>query len=241
MLLASSISERLATARERIDAAARRAGRTGDIRLVAVSKSVPPAPILEAYRSGQRLFGENKVQEAATKIGELAPHMPDAEWHLVGHLQSNKAGRALDYFDLIESVDSVELAIRLDRLAGKSRHRQPILLEVNVAQEASKFGFRPDDLRQSLEHLLPLEHLELRGLMTVAPAATSPEEVRWVFRALRALRDAAREQWGAEEMAELSMGMSADFEVAVEEGATMVRIGTAIFGARPPISGGPAG
>jgi pyridoxal phosphate enzyme (YggS family) len=219
--------------RARIDAAEARAGRQGEVTLVAVSKTVEPARIAAAFAAGQRVFGENRVQEAVAKVAELAPQMPGAEWHLIGHLQSNKARTAVDAFSLIESVDSLTLARRLDVLAAAAGRRLPVLAEINVAGEESKHGFSPEAFRAAAAALAQLDHLEVRGLMTVAPLAADPEAVRPVFRALRQLRDWACDSFPGAELPELSMGMSGDFEVAIEEGATMVRIGRALFGERP--------
>jgi pyridoxal phosphate enzyme (YggS family) len=191
---------------------------------------------VEAFDAGQRVFGENRVQEGVSKIALLASEMPGADWHLIGHLQSNKARAAVDAFSLIESVDSVELARRLDRLAAGAGRTLPVLVEINVAGEESKRGLSPSAFRSSVENLLMLEHIEVRGLMTVAPLAPDPEEVRPVFRQLKELRDWACGSFPGTDFRELSMGMSGDFEVAIEEGSTMVRIGRAIFGERPAVT-----
>ncbi|MBV9282269.1 MAG: YggS family pyridoxal phosphate-dependent enzyme [Chloroflexi bacterium] len=214
--------------------AAERAKRLPDeVSLVAVTKTVPAAAIREAARAGQGTFGENRVQEAEVKIGEIRSELPDLRWHLIGHLQTNKARPAVQLFSLIESVDSVRLARRLDASAAAAGLRVAVLLEVNVAAEGSKSGFLREDLRGALADIFRLTHLEVRGLMTIAPLVDDAEEVRWVFRALRELRDELRERYGAPGMRELSMGMSNDFPVAIEEGATMVRVGRALFGERP--------
>ncbi len=216
-----TIAERLELVRGRIAQAAERAGRSSeDVTLVAVGKSFPAEVIAEGIAAGITHLGENRVQEAAAKIPALH-HLP-ATWHMVGHLQTNKAKTALELFDIIHSVDSLHLAQVLSRRAERTI---PVLLEVNVAGEASKFGFTPSEALQSAEAVAPLPHLDLRGLMTIAPFVNDPEEVRPVFRELRRLRDALG-------LAELSMGMTDDFEVAIEEGATIVRIGRAIFGER---------
>lgn len=218
-----------------IAAAAERSGRPAQaVTLVAVSKTVPADRIREAYLAGQRVFGENRVQEAVAKVAALAEDMLDARWHLIGHLQSNKAGAAVEAFSLIESVDSLKLATRLNALAARHGKSVPVLLEVNVAGEESKEGFSADDFWAAAPRLLQLPHLAVRGLMTVAPLVHDPEEVRSVFRALREMRDRAAEHFGTADFRELSMGMSADFEVAIEEGATIVRVGRALFGERPP-------
>jgi pyridoxal phosphate enzyme (YggS family) len=236
MTVAGDIKENIERIGERIDAARRRAGRSDLVTLVAVSKTVEPERVLAAFEAGQRVFGENRVQEAVSKIAATAPRMPGAEWHLIGHLQRNKARAAVDAFSLIESVDSLELARRLSHLAGQIGRTLPVLIEVNVAGEENKHGFSPAEFRRSAEELAGLGHLEIRGLMTVAPLASSPDEVRPVFRELRTLRDWARESTAGTGFAELSMGMSGDFEVAIEEGATMVRIGRALFGERPRVT-----
>jgi len=207
---------------ERIAQAARRVGRRHeDILLVAVSKTFPAERVRDAIDAGVAALGENRVQEAKEKIRQLAHPVP---WHLVGRLQTNKARDALALFDLIQSVDRLDLARELDRRASKP---VDVLLEVNIGAEPSKGGFAPADLKLALEAIAQFPRLRVRGLMTIPPAVSDPEQARPSFRLLRELRD----QMG---LTELSMGMSADFEVAIEEGATMVRVGTAIFGTRPP-------
>lgn len=225
------VAANLQCVREKIADVARAAGRTDDVTLVAVSKSVPIERILDAYHAGQRVFGENRVQEAVSKIEAARDSASEAEWHLIGHLQRNKAGVAAHSFALVSSVDSVALARKLSALREGSR--LPVLLEVNVAGESAKFGFSQDGLREDFSQLLGLQSLELRGLMTIAPLEPDPEQVRWVFRELRLLRDELRSRHGLNDFDELSMGMSNDYEVAVKEGATMVRIGRGIFGERP--------
>jgi pyridoxal phosphate enzyme (YggS family) len=217
----TSIAERLALIRERVTRAADRAGRApAEVTIVAVSKSFPPEAIEEAAAAGIAHIGENRVQEAAAKIPSLR-HLP-VTWHMVGHLQTNKAKTALELFDIIQSVDSLRLA---EALSHRAERPIPVLLEVNVAGEASKFGFSLPEVPQAAEAVARLPHLNVCGLMTIAPLVGEPEEVRPLFRELRQLRDALG-------LAELSMGMTDDFEVAIEEGATMVRIGRAIFGGR---------
>jgi len=217
----TTVADRLTLVRERVARAAERVGRPpAEVTIVAVSKSFPATAIEEAAAAGVAHIGENRVQEAAAKIPTLR-HLP-VTWHLVGHLQTNKAKTALDLFDIIQSVDSLRLAEVLSRRAERAL---PVLLEVNVAGEASKLGFSPQQALQAAEAIARLPRLEVRGLMTVAPLVDNPEEVRPVFRDLRRLRDALG-------LAELSMGMTDDFEVAIEEGATLVRIGRAIFGER---------
>jgi hypothetical protein len=217
-----SIAENLARVRERIALACQKAGRhPEEITLVAVTKGVGPEKILEAYSLGIRHFGENRVQEAQGKISGLK--RLDITWHMVGHLQTNKAKLALELFQAIDSVDSLPLAQALSR---KAPAPLPILLEVNVSGEATKFGFLSEALPRALEEIARLPNLEVRGLMTVAPLVEDPQEVRPIFSRLRGLAQALG-------LKELSMGMSDDFEVAVEEGATQVRLGRAIFGPRP--------
>jgi len=224
----ATIAERVARVRQRVDRAAERAGRSpAEVTIVAVSKGFPPSAIEEAAAAGIAHLGENRVQEAAAKIPGLGS-LP-ATWHLVGHLQSNKAKTALELFDIIHSVDSLHLAEVLSHRAqtGAAQQPLPVLLEVNVTGEASKFGFPAGEVAAATQAVARLPRLDLRGLMTVAPFVNDPEAVRPVFRELRCLRDALG-------LRELSMGMTADFEVAIEEGATLLRIGRAIFGERMP-------
>ena len=222
-----SIAENLAAVEDRIVAAADRAGRDpADVRLVAVTKTFGPGDVSEAVRAGARLLGENRVQEAAAKI----PLCPSAEWHLIGHLQGNKVRRALALFSAFHSVDTVKLLEEIAKASGETGRRPDLLLEVNVAGEASKFGFRPGDVADALRAASSLG-LSVTGLMTVPPFRPDPEAVRPAFRALRELRDRLQDETGCG-LPELSMGMSHDFEVAIEEGATYVRVGTAIFGSR---------
>jgi pyridoxal phosphate enzyme (YggS family) len=226
------ISERLAEVRGRIAAAARSAGRDPDsIRLVAVSKTFPIEAIREAYSAGQRDFGENKVQEALQKIAGSAD-LP-IRWHLLGHLQTNKALRAAPAFAMIQSVHSLELLGKLDRAAEESGHPTELLIQVDLAGEATKFGAPPDQVPRLLEAAAACRAARIVGLMTLPPVPDTPEDARPWFRRLRDLRD----EWlasgvPAPMLRELSMGMSGDFEVAIQEGATMVRIGTAVFGSR---------
>lgn len=222
-----TIQERFSGVRDRIAKAARRAGRNpGEVELVAVSKKQSAELIREAVDAGQLLFGENRVQEAMVKI----PSLPGSlRWHLVGHLQSNKIRKALPLFELIHSVDSAELAGDIDRIAGEMGLFPRVLLEVNVSGEGSKHGFRPEQLERDLETLLALPRLQVEGFMTMAPLAPEAEAARPFFAGLRELRDRMAERAGIP-FGILSMGMSGDFEVAVEEGATLVRVGSAIFG-----------
>ena len=225
----SQVSDNLINIHSRMQDAAHRVGRQVlDVRLVAVSKTYPPALIQEAWNSGQHVFGENRVQDALPKIAELPAK---AEWHFIGHLQSNKIRKALPAFTLIHGVDNLELAQQINRIAGEMGLTANILLEINVSGEATKFGFSPADLRQNLEGLLCLPNIRINGLMTMAPYSEDPETARPVFSKLRILRDELAAQSG-QALPELSMGMSGDFEVAIQEGATIVRIGSSIFGHR---------
>ena len=204
-------------------AACRQASRSPDeVTLVGVSKGMPASRVAEAHAAGLQDVGENRVQEAADKIEALAAQGVRPRWHLVGHLQTNKAKTVTGLFAILHSVDSFRLAQALSR---RAREPLPILLEVNVAQEASKFGFTPQEVASALRSIVDLPNLDVRGLMTIAPQTDQPESVRPVFQRLRELRD----ELG---LRELSMGMTNDFEVAIEEGATMVRVGRAIFGER---------
>jgi PLP dependent protein len=230
-----SIAENIARIRECITAAAGRAGRNpAEITLVAVTKTFPVAPIRAAYAAGIRVFGENRVQEFAGKV-EALRDLADARWHMIGHLQSNKASKAAELFHAVDSVDSLRLADRLNDAAKASGKQLDVLIEVNVGGEAAKSGIAPDspELDRILGAAPRLEHLRIRGIMTVPPFTEDPQAARPYFRRLREIRDEIR-QHGVSgiEMDVLSMGMSHDFEVAIEEGSTCVRVGTAIFGSR---------
>jgi pyridoxal phosphate enzyme (YggS family) len=231
-----SIAKNIASIRTRIAAAARRARRNPDeITLMAVTKTVEPARIREAWKAGIRLFGENRVQEFAGKRADLID-LEDAEWRLIGHLQTNKAAQAVELFSGIDSVDSLRLAEKLNAAAQKLNKRLGVLLEINIGGEESKNGIAPEspDLEALLRATPRLEHLRIRGLMAIPPFSEDPESSRPYFRRLRELRDQiAARRLPAIEMAELSIGMSHDFEVAIEQGSTCVRLGTAIFGERP--------
>ena len=219
----------LAEIRQRIDAATSRSGRPpGSVTLLAVSKTHPPAAIETAVAAGLRFFGESKIQEARVKI-PLCPG--NLRWHFIGHLQSNKCREAVELFNMIQGVDSLALAQEVNKRAEQAAKTMPVLLEVNVAGEASKFGYRPEALLADWDALNALPRLEIHGLMTVPPYVTDAEKARSHFVRLRELKAECEHRLGAP-LPPLSMGMSGDFEVAIEEGATIVRIGTALFGKR---------
>jgi pyridoxal phosphate enzyme (YggS family) len=246
----AEMADNLARVRERIELAAARSGRRAEeITLIAVSKTHSARKIQELYEAGVRHFGENRVQERESKLSHLAGL--DATWHMIGHVQKNKAARAAGLFDSIDSVDSLALAEKLDRartdattedtenrgarnnsgpLAPGDRLR--VLIEVKLDPEPAKSGVAGEDLRRLVEAILRIPHLDLRGLMGVPPYSDDPEEARPYFRRLRKLRNAVSAQLGPEMLPVLSMGMSHDFEIAIEEGATEVRVGTALFGER---------
>jgi pyridoxal phosphate enzyme (YggS family) len=229
----SVLAEKLRSVRGRIAAAAERVGRDpSEIKLVAVSKTYPAEVLREAIAAGAAILGENKVQEAESKIEELGRDA--AEWHLIGHLQSNKARKAVKLFDVIHSIDSLELAERLERLcAEEGRESLPVLVQVDLAGEQTKSGVSLDALLRIAEYLKTCKNLSFVGLMVLPPFYDDPEATRPFFRNLRGLRDELAAQGAfTRGMGDLSMGMSHDFEVAVEEGATIVRVGTAIFGSR---------
>jgi pyridoxal phosphate enzyme (YggS family) len=230
-----SIRENIAPVQEQIAAAAKRSGRSpSEVALMAVTKTQPPDRIREAYDSGLRLFGENRVQEFSTKAVALAD-LVGAMWHMIGHLQTNKTAKAAEFFSAVDSVDSVKLAEKLDAAARASNKKLQVLIEVNVGGEAAKSGVDPDspELEDLLKAAPSLEALNFCGLMTVPPFTEDPEGARPYFRKLRTLRDQiASRKLPAITMEILSMGMSHDFAVAIEEGSTCVRIGTAIFGER---------
>lgn len=218
-----SLTENYKNILERVSAACRRAGRfPEDVTVISVTKTVNAETVALAFQAGARNFGENRIQEAEGKIRELTRLEPRPVWHLIGHLQSNKAKTAVQLFDIIHSVDSVKLAETLNRHAEK---RLPVLLEVNISGEPSKNGFTIAELEAACRAIRQLPNIKVSGLMTVAPLSADPEQVRPVFRKLRTMRDELK-------LEHLSMGMTDDFEVAIEEGATMVRIGRAIFGER---------
>src|SRR5437773_736330 len=223
------IAENVACVREQIAQAAAKARRAVDeIELVAITKTHPAEKVREAVEAGQTLFGESRVQEARVKIPELPSNL---RWHFVGHLQKNKIRHALPLFELIHSVDSLALAEDINRIAEEEGLHPRVLLEVNVAGEGSKFGFGPDKLREDLENLLAFSRLSILGLMTIPPIAEEAESSRKYFVQLRELRNRLQTEFHVD-LAQLSMGMTQDFAVAVEECATLVRVGTAIFGER---------
>jgi pyridoxal phosphate enzyme (YggS family) len=233
--IAMSISDNLSRVRERMLAAAKRAGRSGnDITLMAVSKTHPPERICEAYAAGQRVFGENRVQEFAGKYTVLQG-LAGAEFHLIGHLQTNKTKAAAELFHAVDSLDSLRLAHKLNEAAARLGKRLPVLIEINVGGERQKNGMAPcsRELEELLQVAPQLESLEFRGLMTIPPFAEDPEQSRPYFRMLRDIRrDLAARKLPGVALDVLSMGMSHDFEVAIEEGSTCIRVGTAIFGKR---------
>ena len=221
----ATVAERLQAVRLRIADACARTGRSPDeVTLVAVTKGFPPEAVREAAAAGVRHFGENRIQEAQAKLPALGDLSPKPTWHMVGHLQTNKVKTALNLFDIIQSVDSFHLAEAINRRAPQP-NRVPVLLEVNVAEEPAKYGFSPDELPSQAEAIRRLPGLDVRGLMTVAPMTDDREQLRPIFRRLRQLAQSLQ-------LPELSMGMTDDFETAVEEGASIVRVGRAIFGER---------
>ena len=226
------IADRLAEVRARIDAAARSAGRDpSSVRLIAVSKTVPLDRILEAHAAGQRDFGENRVQEALQKIQASTDFL--ISWHLIGHLQTNKARKAGAVFATIQSIDSVELLLKVDAAAAEAGSAPELLIQVDLAGEASKFGAAPADVQRIFDAAGKLDAAAVVGLMVIPPLTDVPENARPWFRRIRHLREAwVQAGVPASMLRELSMGMSGDFEVAIQEGATMVRVGTAIFGSR---------
>jgi pyridoxal phosphate enzyme (YggS family) len=221
--------ESLIQVRATIAAAATRAGRSAEeVNLVAVSKTHPPEAVSELLRAGQTIFGESRVQEAKAKIPLVSGK---AQWHFIGHLQKNKIRQALPLFDLFHGIDSLDLARDMQRVADEAAEKPTVLLEVNVAGESTKFGFRPEALRAQFEELLQLDRLNIEGLMCIPPPQPRAEDSRKFFVTLRELRDALQTEFRVG-LPQVSMGMSSDLAVAVEEGATLVRVGTAIFGDR---------
>ena len=225
----SSILDNLERVREQIAQAAAKAGRdVKDVELVAIAKTHPAEKVREAVEGGQTLFGESRVQEARAKITELSSNI---RWHFVGHLQKNKVRQALPLFEMIHSVDSFALAQDINRIAEEEGLFPRVLLEVNVAGEGSKFGFAPDDLREQMEMLLALPRLSIDGLMCIPPLAVESEDSRKFFVQVRELRDSLEKEFNMK-LPQLSMGMTQDFPIGIDEGATLVRVGTAIFGER---------
>jgi PLP dependent protein len=225
----NSIAENLQRVREQMAQAAVKAGRpVEEIELVAITKNHPAEKVREAIEAGQTLFGENRVQEARRKIPELPSNV---RWHFVGHLQKNKVRHALPLFQIIHSVDSLALAEEINRIAQEEGLHPRVLLEVNVGGEGSKFGFAPEKLRTELESLLALPRLSILGLMCIPPIAQEVEASRKYFVQLREFRDSLQTEFRLD-LAQLSMGMTQDYWIAIEEGATLVRVGTAIFGER---------
>ena len=229
-----NLADNLEKIHQRIRVACERAGRNPDsVTLLAVTKTQPPEVVQSASKLGLILFGENKVQEAKAKI-PLCPG--NLRWHMIGHLQSNKCRDAVELFKMIQSVDNLSLAQEINRRAEQAARTMPVLMEVNVAGEASKFGYRPEQLLAELKELNALPRIEIHGLMTVPPWSAEAEKARPHFRRLREIKAQCEQTLGAP-LPHLSMGMSGDFEIAIEEGATMVRIGTALFGPRPKRNG----
>ncbi len=225
----SDIAANLENVRAVMETAAQKSGRAVEsVQLVAVSKKQDAAKVRAAFDAGQPIFGESRVQEARVKI----PELPSAvRWHFIGHLQKNKIRHALPLFEFFHSIDSLDLAREVERIADEEGLRPKVLLEVNVAGEGSKIGFAPDKLRAEMETLLTLNRVNVEGLMAIPPLAPEPEDSRKYFVMLRELRDEFERDFGAK-LPQLSMGMSSDYAVAIEEGATLVRVGTAIFGER---------
>ena len=230
LAISSELRTRLHSIEERIVEACERSKRSrSEVTLCAVTKSVPIEKVQAAIDVGLRVFGENRLQEAAQKIPQV--HAPsDVKWHFIGHLQSNKARRAIEMFDLIQTVDSWSLAERLDRIAKELNRRIMVMLEVNLGEEVTKAGMREGEVLDIAQRISDLSNLELRGLMTVPPFLEPVQLVRPYFSRLRSLRDQAKKR--NPNLTDLSMGMTHDFEIAIEEGATMIRVGTALFGPR---------
>ena len=225
----TSIAENLDRVQEQIASAAATSGRSADdVELVAITKTHPTEKVREAIEAGQTLFGESRVQEARAKIPDLSSNI---RWHFVGHLQKNKVRQALPLFEMIHSVDSLALAQDINRIAEEEGLYPRVLLEVNVAGEGSKFGFAPDYLHEQMEALLALPRLSIEGLMCIPPLAVESEDSRKFFVQVRELRDSLEEEFSMK-LPQLSMGMTQDFVIGIDEGATLVRVGTAIFGER---------
>ena len=231
-LVQDTIKTRVQSVLAKIRAAAEKAGRSSNaVRLVAATKTVGIPQIAAGVQAGLSLLGENRVQEALTKIPAFTHG--SVQWHFIGQLQRRKVRSVIGVFDLIHSVDTLELAQEIDRRAGDAGHRQDVLLEVNIGNEPTKAGFRPDDVRQAVSELAHLSHIRIKGLMAIPPPTSDPGSARPYFRKLAELaKTIDAQQLPSVKMDELSMGMSNDYEVAIEEGATLVRVGSAIFGAR---------
>jgi len=243
--IAASLAQNLGRVRDRIARAAQRAGREPEeVTLVAVTKTHSADVVLAAYEAGARHFGENRPREGISKITALEPYLSDAppSWHMIGHIQSRKARHVVAHYDVVHSVDRLKIAHRLSRYAQETQTELPVLLECNISGEGSKYGFpmegwEEDETRQktffsAVAEIQELPALRLEGLMTMPPYVDDPEDVRPLFASLRHLRDVLRERFPSEDWHHLSMGMTNDFEVAVEEGATLVRVGRGIFGPR---------
>ncbi|MBS3784650.1 MAG: YggS family pyridoxal phosphate-dependent enzyme [Anaerolineae bacterium] len=241
----TDISANLARIRERVAEAAQRVGRAPeDVTLVAVTKTHPADVVLAAYEAGVRHFGENRAREGISKITAIEPYISGEipNWHMIGHIQSRKARRVVEHYDYVHSVDRVSIAQRLSSYIDGGEKVLPVLLECNISGEGSKYGFALRDWEENearqkaffgaVDEILALPGLEVRGLMTMPPYVDDPEEVRPLFASLRSLRDVLRERFTSVDWRHLSMGMTNDFEVAIEEGATMVRVGRGIFGPR---------
>ncbi|MGB2403645.1 MAG: YggS family pyridoxal phosphate-dependent enzyme [Akkermansiaceae bacterium] len=227
--MSAEIEDNLACIKQRVADAGCRSGRSADAaQLLVVSKTWPADKVAEVVSAGHLAFGENRVQEAEAKIPQLPDHL---QWHLIGHLQRNKVRKALPLFQTIHSIDSLKLARYTSNIAGELGAKPDIYLQVDLADEESKNGYAPDKLRSELEDLLALENVSIQGLMCIPPMAATPEDARPWFGKLRELRDEL-EQRSGQSLPGLSMGMSGDFEVAIEEGSTIVRVGSAIFGTR---------
>jgi pyridoxal phosphate enzyme (YggS family) len=231
MMTPEQLQANIERVRAAIEQSAARAGRDpAGVTLVAVSKTMPVELVQVAYNLGVTDFGENRVQEALPKIEAFHPR--DLRWHMIGHVQSNKAKRVAGSFALVQSVDSLHLAEALNRHAGEEGIRLPVLLQVNVAGEASKEGVSPDEVLELARQMVALPSLSVEGLMTIAPLVENPEDARLVFRQLRLLRERLRDEAPQSAWQHLSMGMTGDYRIAIEEGATIVRVGRAIFGER---------
>lgn len=225
------VAENLAQVQKNIEESCKEINRDpGEVTLIAVSKTKPVEMLKEAYDAGARVFGENKVQEIVDKYDQMPS---DVKWHMIGHLQRNKVKYIVDKVAMIHSVDSVRLAETIEKEAAKKNVTVPILVEVNVAQEESKFGLKPEEVLPFIEEIAGFSHIQVKGLMTIAPYVENAEENREIFRELKKLSvDIAAKNINNVTMSVLSMGMTGDYKVAVQEGATMVRVGTGIFGAR---------